>query len=334
MTLAVKWSEKGVKEGDSPGGLSYGWKGGATATKRISVQWADRFTACRQAVGYSYPLYSGGVHYLRREPPEPYHPADTTLFCSQCHLVGGQRWLGRSAHDRTTYALVPGYPKADVNPDPQGDTLWKNNEFDLALLEMQFTAADFYIRSDSDIDTTYAGSELSRFTSYRESRQVKGLILQGGTMSWILETGDPGAPTAESIPYGVPRLQFTKTVFVKWLQVAIAAVPWNTIDGMIGKINKVPFMGYPEDTLLMVAPTTDRYVMANGQIGCDVEFCYEFTPHLQPKLLYSKAGAFIDYRWVTTQTGSVTPPTPGSLPDGQFLFNEDDFYKCYVPNNG
>lgn len=330
MTLAVYWSEKGVKEGDSPGGLSYGWKGGATASKRISVQWADRFTACRQAVGYSYLLNSGGTNYLRRELPEPYHPNDLTLFCSGCKLVGGQRWVSRSAYDRTTYELLPGYPTAVANPDPMGDTLWKSNEFDLAILELAFTAADFYIRDDTDIDTIYAGSELSRFTSYRESRQVKGLVLQGGTMNWIKDDG-----SLESIPYGVPRLQFTKTVFVKWLQVALNAVPWNTIDNMIGKVNKVAFMGYPPDTLLMTAPTTDRYVLANGQIGCDVEFCYEYTPYLQPKLLYSKAGEFIAYRWVTSQnTGPVAIPTPGSLTDGQFLFNEDDFYKCYVPNNG
>jgi hypothetical protein len=339
LTLSVYWSERGVPDGTSPS-VSYGWKGQGSGSRQIAVRWQDRLLAQQQAVGFSYAQTSGGVRRLRRELPEPLTPFDATYFCTKAGLVRGVKWTGRAAYDRATGQLLPGYPKKDPTKDPDGsndldprDSLWKVNEFARAVLNLDFAQADFSIASDATIDTTYGGSEFYRFVTYRDDRCASYVTVRGGVLYYIIPGvgADEPAKAQRVIPFAVGKVEGRKTLYLKWHQVSADAVPWQTIDGLIGKTNKTQFYtsAYPAGTLLFLPPKVDRYVMANGQVGLDLEFVMDYFAAGQHKLLRAERGTIIDYRYATIDPNITAEPAPGSIPAGKFLFDEAEFLDAW-----
>lgn len=328
-----------MQDGSSPT-VSYGWKGGGAGGRQISVRWADRLLAQQQCVGYSFAQTSGGVRRLRREIPEPLSPTDTTFFCTKANLVRGKTWTGRAAYDRTTLALLPGYPNKDPNPDADGDDKWKLNEYEEAWLSLEFAQADFSILPDSYIDTTGGGIELYRFVTYRDDRCASYVTVRGGTLYYVLPQlpgeQDRDFKARRRIPFSVGKVEGRKTLYLKWHQVAADAVPLQTIDNLIGKTNKTQFVSpaYPAGTLLFLPPRVERYVMANGAVGCDVEFVMDYFKEGQLKLLFpGKDGTFIDYFFVTSDPAIVVEPTFGALPPKKFLHDEAEFLDAFDVNN-
>jgi len=328
MTLAVKWSELGVKDGSSPT-YSTSWKGNGTCRRYFRVKWSDRHLAVKQLVGYSTAQTTSGVKRLRRELPEGYQ-GDSTMICTNASIVRGEKWTGRDAIDRTTYTSVSGYPKKDPNSDPDGDDLWKINQFSWAVIEATFTQIDFGIQTDATIDGTYAGNEMYRFVTYRDDRSASYITLREGKLYYV--TG-VSAVDGRLVDFAIGKIEAKKSIYLKWHQVALDAIPMNTIDAMIGKTNKYSFIGYDAGTLLFLPPKIDRYVMANGNFGCDVEYVLDYFDQGQNKLLKVSSSNEFEYYMVTTDP-TLTSATPGSLAAKKFIYSEDDYSKVFVVNNG
>lgn len=340
MTLRVYHSEPGARDGTSPL-AAYGWKGGPdrSETRTYRVRWADRHLALRQLVGYSYVETSEGpdgnaARKLRRELPEGV-PWDPTVHCTRARIVRGEKWTGRAVYERDTGQLRAGYPNRNPTKDDDllpTDGAWKANEFKTAVITADFAAGDFYRYDDAAIDSTFAGSELARFTSYRDDRSASYVTIRGGVLYYIIPEVPADAST-RVIPFALGRIEGKKSVFLKWHQVAVDAVPWQTIDGLVGKTNKLPFLNYPAGTLLMLPPKVDRYVMANGWIGCDVELVMDFFKEGHHKILYAAQGKAINYRYATTMQSRNQEPTPGEIPAGEFIYDEADYFPAFNPAN-
>ncbi len=340
MTLSVYWSEVGVKDGSSPG-FAYTWKGPATGEKTIRTSWNNRHLAQKQAQGYSYASTVAGARVLRRELPEFYNPQDLTLFCAAAKLVRGEKWQARNAWDRTTYAPLPGYPNNTYTKDGDGfptDSSWKENIFKWAVLSLGFMQADFLIRDDAYIDAL-SGYEIYRHCSYRDDRMASFVTIPGGKVYYVTETATVGNKDARLVPFGVGVLEAKKTINIKWHQVALEAAPLQTIDSLIGKVNKLPFVPplqsitYPAGTLLFLPPKIDRYVMPNGQFGLDIEFVLSYFPQGHNKILKVDGGENRRYLFVTPWATVPYEPVPGSMADGFFLFDERDFYQAFLCSN-
>jgi hypothetical protein len=328
MTLQVNWREMGARDGSSPQD-GYAWKAGGSHKRTIRVRWADRFLAMRQAVGFSYPTYEGGIRRLRREIPEG-HQEDRTLFCTNADVVRGLTWTGRSAYRTDNYQLLDGYPSSRPG-DANGDRFLKANEFNWAVISLTFAQADFSIRTDDEAWYTFQGNELCRFVSYREERSASYITMRGGLLWYII----PGVTdeARRQIPFATGRIELSSAVYLKWHQVAVDAVPFATLDYLVGKTNKYAYLNKAAGTLLFLPPKIEHYTMSNGLLGADVTVCLTFAPQGQNKLLQQIANTQGVYRWVA-RFGSITQePTPGQLPPGQFLYDEADLAASFQSAN-
>lgn len=347
MTLRVKWSPLGARDGSGPL-ASYTAKGNGTVSFPIKVRWADRHLALQQLVGYSVPVTYGsdpvtglGVRRLSRELPEPYHD-DPNMYCASAKVVRGLKWIGRTAYDRVTWETLPGYPNREATPEDEatGDRLtdlWKQNVYKLAVIQCEFSQAKFYIRSDEEAWWTYQGNELSRYTTFRDERAANYQTIRQGFTYYVLprNPGEEQTPfdSRRQIPHSQGLIEFETTLYVTWENVHVDCLPLETIDGLVGKTNKTTFLNKPAGSLLFLPPKIERYVMANGQLGADVTFGFGHFAPGQNKILYVD-GTGRRYVWVTFNKAIEQDPTPGQLPVNTFLHDEVEFadaFNCNKP---
>lgn len=339
MTLRVPHAELGVKDGSSPL-CSYTHKGNGTVTKLYKVAWEDRHVALQQLIGYSYPYYYDGYRYLYRELPESYRD-DRNMFCTSARVLRGLKWLGRTAYDRSTLAVLSGYPSRQANQDGQGNTRlttdWVHNVFKRAAIQAEFSQARFNIIADADM-ASYGYSELARFTEYRDEREARYQTIRQGLTYYILPRNVSEEQAAydarRSIPFTSGVIEFSSTLFVDWHAVHVDAVPWATIDGLVGKTNQYPILNKPAGSLIFLPPKVERYNLSTGALGASLSFSFGHFAQGQNKILYADPVARTRrYVYVTFDKGIEQDPTPGALPPDKFLHDEADFYTAFQPWN-
>lgn len=345
MTLSVYHTVLGP---NTSGGLatSESWEissngGPSTAKKQYRVKWADQWLTRRQLVGYSYPAVGpDGFRRLRREAPELLSPWAPEYYCTSAQVVGYEGWTGRACYDRSTYAMLPGYP--NVIPTKGGEdglqpttNFWKENQYKFAVIEATFSAADFVFATDDQIDQPpFNSNEFWRFVSYRDDRTAKAASLQGGMMYFIEPV--PGGGTVQEanarrvVPFAVPVLEAKKTLYLTWHDVDVDAFPTGSVDLLIGKVNKTTFLNRQPGTLLFMPPRITRAVNAAGRIALTAEFVLEFFAKGQNKILYSKPGQPIEYRWLVSDPAITAEPVAGNLPVPQkTLYAEGEFLDAF-----
>lgn len=348
MTLRVYHAELGQRDGSSPV-CSYTSKGNGTVTRTYKVRWADRHLACRQLIGYSYPETGEGVdpegvptsvRRLRRELPESYRD-DRNMYCVSARVVKGVKWLGRTAYGRTSLEVLPGYPnkepRLDNDNNPALATDWVHNVFKHAIIQAEFAQAKFSIIADEDMPS-YGDSELARFTEYRDEREAKYQTIRQGMTYYVLRRNSGEASEAydarRSIPFTSGVIEFSSTLFVDWHAVHVDAVPWTTIDGLVGKTSKTTFLNKPAGTLIFLPPKVERYNLSTGALGATISFTFGHFGQGQNKILFADPlTRERRYVYVTFDKGIEQDPTPGQLPAGKFLHDEDDFHKAFVCAN-
>lgn len=347
MTLSVKHTEMGVKENNSPLCTYSSFEPG-TATRLLRVKWADRLIALRQLVGYSFAStvdYGDGrgpVKCLRRELPDVWSD-DPGLVCYRVEVLRGKHWTARNHFDRATYNplntltqpdALPGFPNNDANGGDRLDVDWKTNVYEDAFIKADYKQVDYYVLPDANIDAL-GGYEINRFVSTRRDRSAKYLGLPGGTLYWVIP--GPFLTDGRLIAFSTGRIEGQQTIYLKWWGVANEAIPFATIDAMVGKVNKGTFLGCPEGTLLYMPPKIESFPMAGGvglRLGSNIEHTLLYVPPGHNKLFRSVTTDSVRGYYFVTSDGTLTEAGitggagPSALP-GKFLYDYEDFSKVF-----
>ena len=348
MTIAVNYAEGGSRDGSSPR-ISYQRDGGNSLSRKIRVKGSDAELACRQAVGWSYPAMAAGFPVLRRELPEVY-PRDHGFLCKSAGVVGFETWDGRTVYDPYNYVGAffenPALSGKQRTKDPDTldttDSLPKVNRFKHALIELSYDTPDFAVIPDAQIDATpYDGSEFYRFMTRRVDRAAKHLVINQGSMYWVKDVA-----SSESVPFAVGKIEVEATIYYKQWGVAdgvaggdagvgASRIPWTTINGTMGRVNKDTFDGYPPGSLLYLPPRVNHYMNAGHFRAGDIEHVILHVPQLHNRLLYvNNADKPMRYLYISGDDAVDFSPNPAALPDGKFLYDGVEFWKVFVPRFG
>jgi hypothetical protein len=341
MTLSIYHSILGpnMRGPSTTEGWSGSWKGNNSAKQSYRINFADRWLARQQLLGYSFVHVSGdGTRKLRRECPELLTPWAGELFCSQAEVSGYEHWTGRTAYDRNTWSVLPGFPNKDTSGKNQEtgeltSSLWRENQYKWATISTTFSAADFVIASDTDIDQPpYNSNEYWRFMSFREDRTANFATVAGGFLYFVVPPvgGEAGETdrARRGVPQGAGKMEMVTTMYLTWNQLCDEAIPRNTLRVATGCTNKMEYLGCEPGTLLLMPHrTTERYMAANGRLHVQLEFVLQhFAPGWR-KLLRAEPGTGLVYRMVTIDPTITTEPAPGAAPVDKFLYNEFDFWR-------
>lgn len=337
--LNVQFAEAGSRDGTSPR-ISINRDGNHDLKRKIRVKDSDAELACRQAVGWAYPGQIDGQTIIRRILPELY-PRNSYFSCKSAAIVARETWTGRDVYEfwnpDLNFAINPLLSgkirtKNDDTLDPT-DALPKVNTYKHAVIELTYEMQEYDIKTDDYIDTraVVLGSEFYRFMTRRKDRAVKYLTVNAGSMFYVKE-GDEGSRT---IPFSLGKLEVENTLYYKQWGIPNLAVPWKTIEGTQGKVNKDRFDGYEPGTLLYLPPRAEYFMNADSFRALNLEHVILHVPQLHNRILYAvQSDPPLRYLYFTPDASITTDPDPAALPDGKFLYDAVEFWKVFCPRFG
>lgn len=335
--LSVPYAEAGTRDGTSPR-VAINRDGNHVVTRKIRVKDSDAETACKQAVGWARPEAVEGLPVIRRELPELY-PRNSFFSCKSAAIVARETWTGRTVYEpwQMLTNFVPNpilsgkiRTKNDDNLDPP-DALPKVNTYRHAVIELTYEMQEYDIRTDEYIATFRDNNEFYRFMTRRKDRAVKYLTVNAGSMFYVKE-GDEGSRT---IPFSLGKLEVENTLYYKQWGIPNLAVPWKTIEGTQGKVNKDRFDGYEPGTLLYLPPRAEYFMNADSFRALNLEHVILHVPQLHNRILYAvQSDPPLRYHYFTPDASITTDPDPAALPDGKFLYDAVEFWKVFCPRFG
>jgi hypothetical protein len=265
----------------------------------LDVQWADRFQAAKDFLGYSNVIFDGvnSVRYISRITPHNLQdPGFNFLYCDQfTNVVGIGRPAGgnyKSANDVAQYKL--------------------------ARISASYLTPDYSIRSDDEMAAIGAvdpnfnhpdESTLLRYAILKAKPRAQYLTLPRGAMQFI--TGSPEKAANSGINIGPGKIVPAVTFEITRVQVPASAVSsqfvcvdqndspinlinsanynnsTNYIDRYIGSVNNLTFNNCRAGSLLLVGVDLRPHRSPFGWRTFDVTFMMDFSP----------------------QTDSASPPT-------------------------
>jgi len=310
--LQVGFTEMGVEECDSPT-----WSGDGenqTLTRKFLVEgYDDAMKARWQLLGHAE-LDDDGV-LTRWLPQEDWD--FPKLYASKVEMKGLAWCQSRGGDD----------------PDAFGTT----NEFKKYVLQTEFTPRPYPILEDWEIIAGTGGTanEFLRFVEPVTTMEGQYLSVPStGVLKWAEGSHATTPPTP--IPANIGKIVCEENYVFRWHMVPDAALPETAILNTVGKVNKTDFgdpntyrLYFPANKLIMLGAGWRRVFMpkdASPAWVIEYMFKYKKTYHNN---LFDYLAAIPDWYQVSLRGPPAFPP--GSIPDGQCIYDEAEYADLFVP---
>lgn len=295
----------------------------STADRVIRCPWGQRFDAVVSFLGYSQ-IGAGG---LERLTPQPHPDLPGMMYATKSQIKGWKFTASRAAIDGTTanqfskahvtlgYEHVPYAVKEDYG-DPGGNGIsGPNNEWE----RFTYVAA---VRSEAEY----------------LSLPVGGLKYQGVS----------GQVKGSPVPYGIGKIISIQAFDLKWVQLPydlyslVSATAWQTriwgdpgtsTKPLIGRINKTQLFNWPPGTALLENVEMEPKKHPTIGLSWDITFKFKLNLNANGKgwnwLYFFSPNPSIANWYFVGKNSSNTTYAPGTVPDGESLYDEVELKDCW-----
>jgi hypothetical protein len=200
-------------------------------------------------------------------------------------------------------------------------------QYDKARIVVEFSMPDYDILEDD-----YTENEFERFVTFCTKPAAEYLsVPQTGTLKW-----SDGPNVGRDFPGNVGFVVGNIDMTWNWLQIPYEAIPFDTVQDTIGRVNKYDWELFPggptaaAGTLLLTSWEPVRYNSPFGARTWDVNYTARYNPRLHNNFYDFNKGSYALSPFLQASVDGNFY-APGSVPDGKLLYDERDFFDLFRP---
>ena len=315
----VTTTETGSRDGSSP--VEVVGVDESNAVRKFRCPWASRFSLAQKYIGTVRIDYDGSIPpapiRLERLTPLPHPDTDVSWFATKVESISGYKPLIK----RTT--------------SEDGSS----NTFEQADVSIRYQPLPYAVIDDASVA---AGDEYKRYTSFSDWQQSTDvLLLQSGSMHYV-KADDT---VIGVVPYNKPLHQPVLNFRCTWHRLPEDLLDWETpgpwLKRILGEVasgtptrmntvNQTAIWGFDPGTLAVLNWEPERRSMPFGSFEYDIHFQFQWRPQGFNRLWYNDLGSSsLSGYYYVARGNPATYSAPGSVPDGESLFNETEFRELF-----